>query len=164
MEGAKENATSYIVSFSRFDVANTLSGNWKYNAGSDALSLTVNQAVLFHGVRLFGDAHGSQYEVKFTLKYENVTGTYTSEKDKEGVWGYDVMLPKPISLQPDEQFTIIATITGPQSHRGENGKSSVKNDDTVVIFENAPYRSHGLISNGTSKNCGQFYKIFLSKI
>ena len=72
-----------------------------------------NKAVLFHGVRLFGDAKGSQYEVTFKVKDKNVTGTYTSERDKDGVCGYDVMLPKPVSLQPDEEFTIIATIKGP---------------------------------------------------
>ena len=32
------------------------------------LGITVNKAVLFHGVRLFGDTGGSQYEVKFTVK------------------------------------------------------------------------------------------------
>ena len=154
---------SCIVSFSRFDVAEALSGQWNYPKGrSDALTLTVNKAVLFHGVRLFGDADGSQYKVTFKVKDENVTGTYTSERDKDGVCGYDVMLPKPVSLQPDEEFTIIATIEGPPSHRGQNGKSSVNVDGTVVTFKHAPYASFGLTLNSTSINGGQFYKIFLS--
>ena len=152
-----------IVGFSRFDVANALRGDWFYNGiASNALILAVNKAVLFHGVRLFGDANGSQYEVKFKIKDENVTVTYTSERDKDGVSGYDVMLPKPVSLQPNEEFMIIATIKGPPSHIGRNGKSSVNVDDTVVIFKNAPYSSYGLTSNGTDTNTGQFYKIFLS--
>ena len=99
-----------IVGFSIFDVSN-LGIGWNYNGHkSDALTLTVDKAVLFHGVRLFGDSHGSQYEVKFTIKNENVTGTYTSTQDDNGVWGYDVMLPEPISLQRNETFTITATI------------------------------------------------------
>ena len=145
------------VGFSRFDVANASGGTWNYGGPSDALTLTVNKAVLFHGVRLFGDAKGSQYKVTFKVKDENVTGTYTSERDKEGVWGYDVMLPKPVSLQSDEEFTIIATIKGPQSHMGQNGKPSVNVDGTVVTFKNVRYRS-----NGTDINEGQFYKIFVS--
>ncbi len=150
---------SWVVSFSRFDVADLSSSFcWLYLGGrSDALTLTVNKAVLFHGFRLFGDANGSQYEVTFKVKDENVTGTYTSERDKDGVYGYDVMLPKPVSLQPDEEFTIIATIEGPQSHIGQNGKSSVDVDGTVVTFKNVPY-------NCTDINRGQFYKIFLSKL
>ena len=151
----KKRQRPRIVVFSRFDVANASGGTWNYGRPSDALTLTVNKAVLFHGVRLFGDAKGSQYKVTFKVKDENVTGTYTSERDKDGVYGYDVMLLKPVSLQPDEEFTIIATIKGPPSHRGQNGKSSVNVDGTVVTFKNAPL-------NSTSINGGQFYKIFLS--
>ena len=158
----KRRRPARIVGFSRFDVVNSLI-DWDYNGSkSDALTLTVNKAVLFHVVRLFGDANGSQYEVKFKVKDEIVTGTYTSERDKDGVCGYDVIFPKPVSLQPDEEFTIIATIKGPQSHRGQDGKPSVNVDDTVVTFKHAPYRFYGLTSNGTDIYGGQFYKIFLS--
>ena len=159
----QEKRQPYQVGFSRFKVRDALGGAWNYgNGSSDALTLTVNKAVLFHGVRLFGDPNGSQYEVTFEVKSENVTGTYTSEQDKDGVWGYDVMLPKPISVKPNEKFTIVATIQGPISHRGQNGKSSVNVDGTVVTFQNTYYSAHGLVSNSTNKTVGQFYKIFLS--
>ena len=148
-----------IVSFSRFDLGNISRENWSYNGGSDALILTVNKGVFFHGIRLFGDSRGSQYEVKFAIKDENITETYTSETDNDVFW-YDVILPKPISLLPGEDVTIIATITGPESYKGINGKSSVKVDDIVVTFKNAP----GFISSCTDETCGQFYKIFLSKL
>ena len=149
-----------IVGFSRFKAPT--SSTWGYGSGnSDSLTLTVNKAVLFHGVRLFGDCNGSQYKVKFGVKSENVTGTYTSERDEDGVWGYDVMLPKPISLQPNEKFTIVATIQGPRSSYGKNGKSSVNVDGTVVTFQNTNFDSLGLSSNCNDKTTGQFYKIFL---
>ena len=147
-----------IVACRRFDLAKTFSGSWGYDGiKSDALTLTVNKAVYFHGVRLFGDLRGSQYEVKFTIKDENVTGIYTSTQDNDGVWGYDVMLPEPISLQRHEEFAIMATIKGPSSGYGENGKLSVNVNDTVVTFNHtASYR--------TNKKRGQFYKIFLSNL
>jgi hypothetical protein len=148
-----------IVSVSRFDLGNISRENWIYNGGSDALTLTVNKFVFFHGIRLFGDSRGSQYEVKFAIKDENITETYTSETDNDIFW-YDVMLPKPLPLLPGEDVTINATITGPESYKGINGKSSVKVDDIVVTFKNAP----GFISNCTDETCGQFYKIFLSKL
>ena len=155
--------TLKTVGLSRFEVADALGNSWGYGSGgSDALTLTVNKVVLFHGVRLFGDPNGSQYKVKFGVKNENVTGTYTSERDKDGVWGYDVMLPKPISVKPNEEFIIVATIQGPTSHRGLNGKSSVNVHGTVVTFKSTDYSFHGLASNGTSNTGGQFYKIFLS--
>ena len=154
-----------LVGFNRFKVTNlsNMTIGWGYsNFCSDAITLTVNKAVLFHGVRLFGDASGTQYKVKFEVKNENVTGTYTSEQDKDGVWGYDVMLPKPISVKTNEEFTIVATIQGPQSYYGQTGKSSMNVDGTVVTFQNTNYDALGLLSNGTYSTKGQFHKIFLS--
>ena len=155
-----------FVSFSRFDPANVRENNsklniWNYTGGSsDALTLVFNKAVLFHGVRLFG-SNGGRYEVKFTIKDKNVTGSYTSEQDIDGVWSYDVMFPNPIPLLPNEEIAMIATITGPDSSRGDNGKLSVTIDDIVVTFKHAP---PGLSKNTTDKTHGQFYKIFLSAL
>ena len=146
-----------VVSFRRFDFGNVNVDTWKYNIFPDVLTLTVNKAVLFHGVRIFGDSRGSQYKVEFKIKDKTVTGTYTSQQN-DGVWSYDVMLSNPISLAPNEEFTIIATIKGPPSCNGQNGKQSVKVDDIVLTFK----KSSG-ISNGTSNTGGQFFKIFLSK-
>ena len=152
-----------IVGFTRFEIADALGGTWNYGQdNSDALTLTVNKGVLFHGVRLFGDPNGSQYKVKFGVKNENVTGTYTSKLDIDGVCGYDVMLPKPIFIRPNEEFIIFATIQGPSSEYGKNGKSSVNVGGTVVTFQNANFSFHGLSSNSTDRTMGQFYKIFLS--
>ena len=150
-----------LLSFNRFDHgnvnANSFSG-WFYKGISDALTLTVNKAVLFHGVRLFGDTRGSQYEVNFKIKDQTVTGTYTSQQDDDGVPGYDVILRKPISLLPNEKITTIATIEGPNSCYGTQGKSSVKIDDTVVAFKDPP------LGYKTFRTKGQFYKVFLSEL
>ena len=86
-----------ILSFRRFDYAN-VGGIGK----SDALTLSVNKAVLFYGVRMFGDSRRSQYEVNFKINEKNVTAIYTSQQDGDGALGYVVMLTKPISLLPDE--------------------------------------------------------------
>ena len=152
----RRKRSASVVSFSRFDPGN-IGSTWSYGGGSDALMLTVNKAVLFHGVRLLGDPGGSQYEVKFTIKDKIVTGTYTSQQN-DGVWSYDVMLSNPIPLQPNEEFTIIATIKGPTSRRGRNGKQSVKVDDIVVAFKKSSFSG-----NGTGNTEGQFLKIFLSE-
>ena len=148
-----------LLSFNRFDHGNVNANSslgWFYFGESDAITLTVNKAFLFHGVRLFGNTDGSQCEVNFTIKDQIVTGTYTSQQDGDGVPGYDVMLRSPISLLPNEEITIIATIQGPSSYA--QGKSSVKVHDTVVTFKNPPpgYK--------TSRYAGQFYKVILSKL
>ena len=134
---------------------------WNYSGSSDALTLTVSKAVLFHGVRLFGHSGGSQYEVNFKIEDENITGIYTSELDDDGLPGYDVILPNPISLPQDEEITVIATIKGPKSYYGLEGKLAVTIDDIVVNFKDAP---SSLSKNSTNKTRGQFYQIFLSKL
>ena len=154
----KKHKRPVQVRISRFDPGNVSANTWIYSGKANALTLTVNKAVLFHGVRLFGNSRGSQYEVKFTVKDETVTGTYTSQEDGDSVPGYDVMLSKPIPLLPNEEITIIAAIKGPYSYWGTKGKSSVKIDDTVVIFTDPP-RGYQ-----TSGNAGQFYKVILSKL
>ena len=103
---------------------------------------------------MFGDTGGSQYEVKFKIKDKTVTGTYTSQQN-DGVWSYDVMLSNLIPFQPNEKFTIVATIKGPKSCYGQDGKSSVKVDDFVVTFKTSV-----LSENGTDYTRGQFFKIF----
>ena len=155
-EGRKR--TGPLVCFRRFNPGNVAANYyWSYSGCSDAFTLTVNKAVLFRGVRLFGDPGGSQYELKFTVKDETVTGTYTSQQN-DGVWSYDVMLTNPIPLLPNEEFTIIATIKEPYSCLGENGEQSVKVDDIVVTFKNSY-----LSTNVTDNTRGQFFKIFLSE-
>ena len=151
-----------LLSFSRFDSENVKpdDSSWYYKGESDGLTLTVNKAVLFHGVRFFGNTGGCQYEVIVKIKDENVTGTYTSQQDDDGVPGYDVMLSKPIFLLSDKEITIIATIKGQNSYYGEKGESSVTINDIVVTFKNAP---SGSSENGTGKTDGQFYKFFLSE-
>ena len=153
-----------VVSFKRFNSVKMQSDEiwrYKYKGRSDALTLIVNKAVLFHGVRLFGNSGGSQYEVNFKIKDQTVTGTYASQEDGDGVPGYDVMLSKPISFLPNKEITISATIKGPTSYYGEEGKSSVKIMDITVTFKDAPSGSSG---NCTRKERGQFYEIFLSEL
>ena len=154
---------SYIVrSFSRFDLSQQFGMGWGYAGSTDGLTLSFNKAVRFHGARLFGDSSGSQYEVTFKIKDESLTRTYTSEQDDNGVWGYDVMLTKPVSLLPGEKCTIFATIKGPESYYGENGKLSVQVDNIVVTFDKAKFEP-GVTSNDTNIIYGQFYKMFLSR-
>ena len=59
---------------------------------------------------------------------------------------------------PNEEFTIIATIKGPNSYYGQNGKPSVKVDDVIVTFKKS-----SVSKNGTDNTHGQFFKIFLSE-
>ena len=84
------------------------------------------------------------------IKNENVTECNTSTQDNDGVWGYDVMLPKPII------YTITATIKGPYFYRGMIRKSSVKEvNDIVVTITNAEPCSG-------NTNMEKFYRILLS--
>ena len=156
-----ERVRTRMFGFSRFEV-NDIGSIWCYDGTRpDALSMSVNKAVVFYGVRLFGQADGSKYHVKFSIKDKSVMKTYTSEADQDGVWGYDVMLPTPVSLSPNEEVLIMAAIKGPPSQRGLNGKSPAALNTIVLTFKNPP---PSFSTNGTDKYMGQFYKLFLSSV
>ncbi|XP_028391939.1 BTB/POZ domain-containing protein 6-like [Dendronephthya gigantea] len=156
-----------LITITRFDAhaeSDVVEDSWFYVKDDkiNALTFTVNESVRLQGVRLFGDCRGSSYSVKFKVKEKQYeTRHYVSRPDKDGVWGCDVMLPQPISLQPDEEVTMTATIEGPESFKGSNGKLTVNVGDIVVHFHDTPSGSN---HNHTSKTEGQFYKIFLLKM
>ena len=118
---------------------------------SDSLTLSVNEAGFFNGVCLFG-ARGSEYEVQLIVKDKKVTGTYTSRYA-----GYNVKLPTPVSLQPNEEFTITATIKGPDFNSPSKINQSEKNEGTVVTFKT----SESLTTDEKDRNGGLFDKIYL---
>ena len=131
---------------------------WNYGGKPDCLSFRINKPAIFHGVYLFGDDKESKYEVTLEVDGAKVTGTYTSECNSEGVHGFNVILPTPISLDENEVVTMAATIRGPPSCYGCEGKESVEVDGVIVTFSNGP---SGL-ENGTEVNAGQFYEILVS--
>ena len=108
---------------------------------------------------MFGDSNCSKYDVTLEVKNAKVSGTYTSECKSRSplIYGYDVMLPTPISVKQNEVVTMVATVSGPRSYSGGNGKASVEVGGATVTFRNSP-RS----VNGTSVQGGQFLEIILS--
>ena len=87
----RKKRRSFTVSrFEPVYVSKDKGWEWKYARNlPDVLTVVVSEAVMFHGVRLIGQTDGSGYNVTFAVKDELVTGTYISERDKDGVWGYD---------------------------------------------------------------------------
>ena len=133
---------------------------WHYIGNPESLGFRVNKAATFHGVYLFGDDKGSKYEVTLEVNRVKVTDTYTSECNSECVYGFCVMLPRPISVKENQLVIMDATIRGPNSYYiGKfGGVKSVEVDGVKVIFNNVS----GSPSNGTNIFGGQFYEIILS--
>ena len=148
--------TSQKIRCRRFDNCTSV---WGYSGESDCLSFSVNKPATFYGVCLFGDSNCSKYDVTLEVKNAKVSGTYTSECKSRSplIYGYDVMLPTPISVKQNEVVTMVATVSGPRSYSGGNGKASVEVGGATVTFRNSP-RS----VNGTSVQGGQFLEIILS--
>ena len=88
-----------------------------------------------------------------------VTGTFTSECNSEGVYGFNVMLPMTISIEENKIVEMAATISGRRSYRVSKGKQSVAVNGVTMTFSDA--RRPGP-SNNTGENAGQFYEIILS--
>ena len=89
--------------------------------------------VFFHGVRLFG-AKNFKYEVTLEAKNCNhkvtleetatkVSGTYASEcvgYEEDNPYGFDVLFSNPV--RGKGMVEVIASIRGPRSYYGVNGK------------------------------------------
>ena len=150
--------TTNIQNFARFQCSNLKkpAPGWSYRSDPDGISFSVNKPATFYGVRLFGDDKGSTYEVTLDVNGAKVSGTFTSQVDKEGIYGFNVMLPSSISINQNQVMTLVAQIKGPNSFYGENGNASIVVKGATVTFSNVTGPS-----NGTSKSLGQFYQIFL---
>ena len=134
---------------------------WYYIGNPESLGFSVNKPATFHGVYLFGDDKGSKYDVTLEVNRVKVTGTYTSECNSECVYGFCVILPRPISIKENQLVIMDATIRGPNSYYiGKfGGVKSVEIDGVKVIFSNSRVFRLG---NGTNHFGGQFYEIILS--
>ena len=134
--------------------------SWNYTGGNpDNLSFSVNREVLFHGVRLFGDRKGGQYKVLLKLdRSQLVNGSFTAKIDKDGVPGFDVLLPSPVIARKDNTVNISATISGPKSCYGKEGMAKVESGVLAATF----YTTIDVLTNGTNSSDGQFYEILIS--
>ena len=131
---------------------------WSYtNSTPDKLSFTVNRTVLLHGVRMFGDDNNSTYDASIDVLGTTVSGRYTSQLLDDGIYGYDVMLSKPVTIYPDAWIIISANISGPNSYYGNNGQRMVEVDGISVRFGDT-----GGSWNGTNVKLGQFERLILS--
>ena len=144
------------------------------------------EAVMFHGVRVFGDAHGSTYHVTMTIdNREVVSGTYTSEQTRCNSYGFDVVLSKPVGIQltstwisdgwygkkavqyprsytlASRSYTIKLLILGPRSYYGVRGKKTVKMCEHIYIeFDECHLARHE--NNGTDVNRGQIFQLLIT--
>jgi hypothetical protein len=167
--------TENIVRFCRFPgKTKKLRTGWEYGGAADRLQFSVNENVSLLGVHLFGE-QGSEYLVKFEVEVKDkgdkdakgakVTERsppkakgYTSKRNQDDIPGFDVMLEKPIPLNPSKVVTLAATVkNGPDSCSGENGLSSVTLEGVTVTFIDSP-----CATNKTCIDRGQFHEIILA--
>ena len=165
--------TENIVRFCRFPgKTKKLRTGWEYGGAADRLQFSVNEDVSLLGVHLFGEQE-SEYLVTLEVEVKDkgdkdAKGTkvtersllqsYTSKRNQDDIPGFDVMLEKPIPLNPSKVVTLSATVkNGPDSCHGENGLSSVTLEGVTVTFIDSP-----CATNKTCVDHGQFHEIILA--
>jgi hypothetical protein len=173
--------------------------SWDYSRGAnDYLNFRVvktvksrrlkQEAVMFHGVRLFGDAHGSTYHVTMkttellseynAMNGETCSGTYTSEFIFNS-YGFDVVFSKPVRIElnlstessggrrshypksytfQSKWYTIELMIKGPRSYYGV-GRNTVRMcKHNYVEFQNNNYRIPN--NNNNNNTCAIIGQVF----
>ena len=138
-------------------VGSAFSGSWEYNGQStDTLSFSVDQFVLFLGVRLFG-YYSEYYNVDLTVNNENlIRGRYRAETTYAGTMGFDVMFKPPILVKENDVVKMEATISGRASPYGWRGERKVTVEGLTVTFIDSCSAKRTCVSQG------QFHQIILS--
>ena len=138
---------------------------WSYERGhTDAICVTVNTPVILKGFRLFGQ-QDSVYSA--AMKLYNGSGTVVWSREQIyaaepvgtcGYSGYDVILENRTVLQADIAYTLEATINGPNSLQGTEGRSNVTSNGISFTFTPS-----STSNNGTGVYYGQFPVLLFRK-
>jgi BTB/POZ domain-containing protein 3/6 len=133
------------------------SGSWEYNGQStDTLSFSVDQFVLFLGVRLFGYS-SEYYNVDLTVNNEKlIRGRYRADKSYAGIKGFDVMFKSPMVVKENDVVEMEATISGRASSYGWRGEPKVTVEGLTVTFIDSCSKKRTCVSQG------QFHQLILS--
>ena len=156
-----------LLSFTRFDLLDREEGwTWSYNDKLDVLAFTVNKPIRFHGVQLFGDAKGSDFDVVFNIDgAPTVQGKFRSRLRGDGISTFNIFLAEPVHIEANQKIRIWAEIHGPESLFRMDGKQSVQCGDIVMTFfdleANDPLLKEGNFCIGNTI-WGPFYKMFVT--
>ncbi|CAG2184910.1 BTB/POZ domain-containing protein 6-like [Mytilus edulis] len=128
----------------------------------DALCFDVSEQVWLHGIAVFGAYFEQTNHVHLEVRDEshNVISIYQGQIDtvpNDEV--YEVVLHAPILLQPDQIYTLLLTLVGPNKHfyKGIGGKNLVEFKDMKICFYDSNFSK-----NGTSIEGGQIPALLLS--
>ena len=122
----------------------TESRQWFMYSGNcpEYLTFLVNSPFRLFGVRLFGSI-GGKYSVLLEIYPQNHTtsilfakkGVYESDKEKkDGYYGFDVTLDRPLWLKKETPYTFKLLLQGPPSFYGCRGFSTVECSETTFTF------------------------------
>ena len=137
-----------------------------FGASKGAISLSVDNDIVLHGVCFFGrekTMHSVDLKVIESNSKKSVLvslhGKFSS-KELQGrhyaYYGFQVSFDQ-IILKKNRKYDITARISGSSSLRGEGGVSSVQCSGVTFTFMNSEYSS-----NGTSVYSGQFPELLFS--
>ncbi|XP_063418614.1 probable E3 ubiquitin-protein ligase MID2 [Mytilus trossulus] len=160
----KSQPISTIFKFNRFATLGSDTGAWVVKGNEpDAVSFLVSKQVLCSGFLTYGSKQMSNScTIQATIKYgrdilREITTTLHDKKFENEVT--EILLPRPVTLSPNEQYTIVF-IFNSQSlcNYGEQGKSTLEHEDIVFSFKDSD-----ISSNGTNVTQGQIPGILFRK-
>ncbi|RXG72434.1 BTB/POZ domain-containing protein 2 [Armadillidium vulgare] len=141
-----------------------IESRWGYSGTSDRIRFIVDRRIFVVGFGMYGSIHGpSEYEVTIQLIH-TVTGKVCISNDttfiSDGtVNTFRVMFKEPYEVLPNTNYTVNATLKGPDSHYGTKGvrKISVECPSGDRVTFQFTYAAGN--NNGTSVDDGQIPEI-----
>ncbi|XP_060571404.1 BTB/POZ domain-containing protein 6-B-like [Ruditapes philippinarum] len=129
---------------------------WCYGGSPDVLNFKVSIPCKIVGVSLFAP-YNSEDVLEGTMSLQNDTSILTSENNIKVVYEVskyygNVLFDKPVDIEPDTEYTIIALLRGASTYYGSDGKVKVVSGPLEVEFSN-----NVKSTNSTSQSQGQFH-------
>ncbi|KAL9980022.1 hypothetical protein ACROYT_G008553 [Oculina patagonica] len=147
--------------FCRFGSVNDTGSGFSYSPGEkDCLFLKVDRDVVLHGVTLFGSENNKYLVTLEILNFEESkyiysrTGTFSSvyiKSEPVSYYGFKIVFDPPVIIKRAVKYRFEASISGPNSCFGVNGKLSVVCSGAKFTFDRSSESS-----NGTHVAQGQF--------
>ena len=139
MKSACPSWTDELVSWISRKVDDDRGDNWHFRISNTSyLQFKVDTPAMLHGLRLLGGPDDGEYEVVIEIEglERRMSGKYVSTfAELSASYGFDVMLPTPLRVDPNKFIGVSVSIRKPQSYYIISKLDSSISGGVTVVFE-----------------------------
>ena len=139
MKSARPSWTNELLSWISQKVDDDRGDNWRFKISNTSyLRFKVDTPAMLHGLRLLGNPDDGEHKVAIEIEglERCINGKYKSTFDElSASYGFDVMLPTPLRVDPNKFIGVSASIRKSQSYYVISKLDSSIAGGLTVVFE-----------------------------